>query len=342
MRNKPDDNVDCISHGTGVASLIAAQHSDAVGFHGIAPDAKILPVRVSDTDPAEDPTGPKQPTPAAVAAAVTWAAGHGATVIDVSQSTPIDDPDLKNAVRHALDKGIAVVAAVGDQHNPKYAIDPPSYPAAYPGVIGVGSVDESYARSENSQIGDYVSVVAPGDGLISATRIDGYQNWTGTSFAAGLVAGTVALLRQARPGLDPAQVKARVVGTADPAPGGQLGPAYGRGVVDPYRAVTERMAGGARVRLPGMARPAPDPAGQARARWWHWSSSLAVILATVLILVLVLLAAGAAILPHGRRRRWHATRARPVPSAPENPADDADEEQLFADPDRTAAEPYGD
>ncbi|MGA8116077.1 MAG: type VII secretion-associated serine protease mycosin [Actinocatenispora sp.] len=332
MRDRADDNVDCISHGTGVASLIAAQHSDDVGFHGIAPDAKILPVRVSDTDPAQDPNGPHQPSAAVIAGAVDWAREHGATVIDVSQSLQVDDKHLHAAVQRALDHGIVVVAAAGDQHNPKYQTDPPSYPAAYQGVIGVGAVDESFVRAETSQVGEYVTVTAPGDGLTSATRMYGYQNWSGTSFAAGLVAGTVALVREARPSLTPEQIRARMIGTADPTPGGQRGMAYGHGIVDPYRAVTERMTGGSGAALPGMAKPSPNPAATARAQWWHWTSGLSVLLAGALGVLLILLVAGAIILPRGRLRRWRATRAPHTPREPENPADNADDEQLFVVP----------
>ena len=203
LRNAPDDNVDCISHGTAVASLIAARRSDEVGFHGLAPGAQILPVRVTDVDPASDPTGPKQPTAKALATAIAWAVAHDATVIDVSPALTVDDPQLRAAVEQARQAGIVVVAAVGDQHNPAYATDPPTYPAAYPGVIGVGAVGIGFTRTGNSNVGPYVRVTAPGDATLAATRQSGYQDWTGTSIAAATVAGTAALVRQAWPGLGP-------------------------------------------------------------------------------------------------------------------------------------------
>lgn len=331
VTNKADSNVDCISHGTAVAALIAAQRSDQVGFHGLAPGTSILPIRVGDTDPGEDPDGPKQPPASRIAAAVTWAAGHGATVIDVSASMTADDAGLHNAVQKALDANIVVVAAAGDQRNSQYAQDPPVYPAAYPGVIGVGSIDESFNRGEKSQIGPYVSIMAPGDSVLSATRIAGYQQWTGTSLAAGIVAGTAAMVRQAHPDLSQQQVVQRILATADPAPGGQKGPAYGHGIVNPYRAVSEKVSGGSQAKIPGIARPTVNRAAVAREHWWHWTDTIAVIIAGGIGFLLILVLAAAFVLPRGRRVRWRPGRAPPPSTAPEVELDEVDD-KIFAVP----------
>ncbi len=336
LRHAADDNLDCVSHGTGVAALVAAQGSDEVGFKGLAPGAQVLPIRVGNTDPAEDPDGPQQPGASTIAGAVRWATEHGATVIDVSAALTADDTGLHAAVKAALRANIVVVAAVGDQRDTNHATDPPTYPAAYPGVIGVGAIDESYQRSANSQIGPYVSITAPGDSVVSATRVTGYQLFTGTSLAAGLVAATAALVRQSRPELTQEQVARRILATTDPAPGGQHGMAYGHGIVDPYRAVSEKSSGGSPQAIPGLAKRKVDPRAVERARWWRHTSTVALICAGALGLLLILLLAGAFVLPRGRLLRWRPGRApRPDDSQKES-LDDAGE-QIFAIP-----RPHGD
>src|SRR2546421_4098415 len=129
IRNTLDNNIDCMGHGTGLASLIVAQRADGVGFLGLAPDAVVMPIRVTDADPASDPSNSKLPDAKTVARAVDTAREHGATVIDVSIAFTADDVDLKTAVLKALAAGITVVAPVGDQHDPRYAQDPPRFPA---------------------------------------------------------------------------------------------------------------------------------------------------------------------------------------------------------------------
>jgi type VII secretion-associated serine protease mycosin len=332
LRGAPDGNLDCVSHGTAVASLVVAQKVDAVGFHGVAPGAEILPVRVSNVDPATDPNDPKQASPGAVAQAISWAAGHGATVIEVSPSFTADTPVLRAAVRAALNHGIPVVAAAGDRHVPDAVTDPPTYPAAYSGVIGVGAVDATFGRWGRSNMGRYVAVTAPGDGVVAATRIAGQQAWSGTSIAAGVVAGAVALLRQVAPQLTPVQVAARIAATADPVPGGQLGTAYGAGLVDPYRAVTERASGGWPRLVPGVPPPSLDPAAIARERAWRRTGSAALLIVAVSGGLLVLIVTAAFVMPRGHRRGWRPTRAAPPPAA--GPEPEVDDDHLFAVPKR--------
>jgi type VII secretion-associated serine protease mycosin len=335
--NKAGTMVDCSSHGTAVASLIAAQPDDTVGyqgvpFHGVAKGAAILPVRMSNVDPADDPHGAKQPNGDMIAQGITWAANHGATVIDVSTVTDQPNDAIQAAVQKALNAGIVVVAAAGDEHDPNHQPDPMSYPAAYDGVIGVGSIDQTFARSDKSDVGTYVDVVAPGDSVPAATRQSGYESFTGTSIAAAFVAATAALVRQVYPQLTPAEVAQRIISTADPAPGGQQGQAYGHGVVDPYRAVTEKVMDGQPMGIAGASRPSPKAAAMARERWWGWTSSIALVAAGIAGFVLIILVSLAVVLPRGRRRRWLPARApRPV-TPPEDPVGDADDAKLFAVP----------
>jgi membrane-anchored mycosin MYCP len=323
----PDNNLDCIGHGTALASLIAAQASAQVGFKGLAPGAVILPVRLGDADPAASPDSGKAPGPEMIATAVTWATAHGATVIDVSSALREDDPLLRTAVERAQAAGVVVVAAAGDDHDARYLADPPVFPAAYPGVIGVGAITSSYDRVSSSQVGDYVDLVAPGEQVVAAARIAGLQTLAGTSVAAALVSGAVALLRAAAPDLAPQQVAERLAATADPSPGGQRGPAYGRGIVDAYRAVTEQRWPGAPSAIAGVPAPVPDRAGAARRQWWDSARGTALAAAGLTTAAAALLAVILGVLPAGRRRRWRTGLA----AAPADPVADSliDHDDLF-------------
>lgn len=336
LRGAPDDNADCLSHGTAVASLIAAQQIPDVGLRGLAPGARILPIRVTDVDPSTDQDGPRQPTPAMVATAIRWATADHATVIDVSPSFRIDDPGLREAVAAAQAAGIVVVAAVGDRHHPPSLQDDVTYPAGYDGVIGVGAVDRTFTRAATSDVGPHVLVSAPGDEVVAAARISGHQVRSGSSIAAAFVAATAALVRQAWPALRPGEVAARIVATADPAPGGQQGPQYGHGIVDPYRAVTEQVSGRHPATVDGLPAPEVDPVARAHAQWWRTTSRLALIAAGAGVAALVFVAAVAFVGPRGRRRQWRpqrivVARQAPDPEADLLPGDDGD---LFAVPER--------
>jgi type VII secretion-associated serine protease mycosin len=331
---KPDGNLDCTSHGTAVASLIGAGPSGRVGFKGLAPDARILPVRLGDSDPAANPANDRTaPTTATLAAAITWAVAHGATVVDVSTALPQDDPVLRDAVAGALRANVVVVAAIGDQHDSTLASDPPNYPAGYPGVVAVGAVDENFQRAGASQVGPYVDVVAPGDNVLAATRVSGYQLWSGTSLAAGLVAGIVALMRAAAPGLAPADILARLRATADPVPGGQYGIEYGAGLADPYRAVTEARSARGPAVVPPVPAPTTDPVAAARAAWWRRLDHLAAAVAAALVLAALTMVVIGRMVPAGRRRRWR-TGFTEVPAQPAADPGDGWVDQPFSVPTR--------
>ena len=223
---------DCVGHGTAVASIIAAAPVPGISFTGVAPAARILSVKISGTD-----TFPTSATPQGIMDAVQF----GADVINLSLATPDDVPALRNAVEYALSHNVVVVAAAGNdipQGGTEGKKGGPFYPAAYPGVLAVGAVGPGGALAGFSDRHTPVGVTAPGVNVTSAypgTFPDAYAPaQSGTSFAAAFVSGVVALVRSAHPGLNPAQVVARIEATAH----GAAGPGTGHGLVDPVRAVT--------------------------------------------------------------------------------------------------------
>lgn len=327
-------NYDCVSHGTGVASIIAADKVPGVGFEGIAPDARILPVRISDREVTDDGST-RVIDPHVLAKGIRYAADQHAKVINLSLSGIDDHHEVRSAIRYAQSKDALVVAAVGNAQQDDTA-DLPSYPAAYPGVLGVGAIDIAGARSSGSQIGSYVDLVAPGDGVLAATRKAGHAYVRGTSFATPFVSATAALVRSAWPSLSAQEVARRLLATATPARGGTGSKAYGAGVVDPYRAVTESV-GGSPAPLPAATHPVPDPDRVAADAWWRVTDLRARMLAAVSVGGAVLAFSLGTAVRVGRRRRWRPTRTA-VSLRPDGTRKQPPPERLF-EKDRRPREP---
>ena len=228
-------------HGTAMAGIIAGHgHGEGRGdgVLGIAPEARILPVRVilEDGDPARKKA--RNTRGNALADGIRWAADHGADVINLSlgddSRSAHPEPSEDAAVQYALKKGVAVVASAG---NAGERGDHISYPAAYPGVIAATAVDENGARASFSTRRWYATVAAPGDDIVIADPDRKYYEGWGTSAAAAFVSGAVALIRAEHPGLAPAQIKQLLEDTARDAPSGGRDDSRGFGLIDPAAAL---------------------------------------------------------------------------------------------------------
>ncbi|MFF4232089.1 type VII secretion-associated serine protease mycosin [Streptomyces sp. NPDC001820] len=228
-------------HGTAMAGIIAAHgHGSGSedGVMGIAPEAKILPVRVilEGTDKARDKARNSRGN--ALAQGIRWAADHGADVINLSLGDDSESahPEAAEdaAVQYALAKGSVVVASAG---NGGEKGDHISYPAAYPGVIAVTAVDRFGTHAAFSTRRWYATVSAPGVDIVMADPDQKYYQGWGTSAAAAFVSGAVALVRSAHPGLAPAQIKKLLADSARNGPKGGRDDAKGYGTVDPAAAI---------------------------------------------------------------------------------------------------------
>lgn len=286
-----DGDHDCHGHGTFVAGLIAAAPRSGVTFAGVAPGVTIVPIRESDTDRVDVHD---------LAAGVRAAVNQHAKVINISTTTPVDDPDLRQAVTDAVNAGVVVVAAAGNEADHG---DSAQYPATYPGVLSVGAITAAGARASFSEtVG--VDVVAPGKDLVSAgAGGTGLIGGDGTSYAAPFVAGVAALILAYRPGLTPAQVAYRIEATADHPAGPLPDRELGWGVVNPYAAVTTILpeeAGGP------VALPSASPVALAARPVAHHDErgrlATGAALAAVVLVVIGLVAGG--LLPRARRRGW--------------------------------------
>ena len=284
---------DCADHGTSIAAIIAASDDQASGdpFVGVAPDARILSIKVNNSDVGNALT---------MAEGIRTAASLKAQVINVSIATSTNYGPLRSAVDFAMAQGSVVVAAGGNDENDTG--HGPFYPASYPGVLSVGAVGSDDARASFSDLHSHVALTAPGVNVSSAVP-GGYaqHNLSGTSFATAFVSGVVALVRSRYPHLSQAEVVDRIEATAD----GPAGPGTGNGLVNPLQAVT--------AILP--ASPVPSPSTSARRQSVHVSRALppdrAAIVTTMQVTAGTLGAAtfaafGGLIITYARRRRWRA------------------------------------
>ncbi|MFC5637600.1 type VII secretion-associated serine protease mycosin [Streptomyces bullii] len=228
-------------HGTAMAGIIAGHGhgpGDADGVMGVAPEAKILPVRVilEDGDPSRAKARSTRGN--ALAEGIRWAADHGADVINLSlgddSASAHPEPTEDQAIQYALKKGVVVVASAG---NGGEKGDHISYPAAYPGVIAATAVDRYGTRASFSTRRWYATVSAPGVDVVIADPDRKYYEGWGTSAAAAFVSGAVALVKAAHPDLTPAQIKTLLEDTARDAPTGGRDDSRGFGFIDPAAAI---------------------------------------------------------------------------------------------------------
>ncbi|MGP3999738.1 type VII secretion-associated serine protease mycosin, partial [Streptomyces sp. 8N706] len=245
-------------HGTAMAGIVAGRgHGPGRedGVLGVAPAAKILPVRVilEDADPARKKARGARGN--ALAEGIRWAADHGADVINLSlgDDSKSAHPEAREdaAVQYALSKGAVVVASAG---NGGEEGDHVSYPAAYPGVIAVTAVDRYGSRAPFSTRRWYATVCAPGVDVVIADPDRHYYEGWGTSAAAAFVSGAVALVRSAHPDLSPVQIKKLLADTARDSPEGGRSDDRGAGLVDAAAAIR---AGGRLTPRPQRPSPAP-------------------------------------------------------------------------------------
>jgi subtilisin family serine protease len=204
-----DDN----GHGTHVAGIAAAMTDNGIGGSGMAPNAKLLPVKVLDANGEGDD--------ADLATGIVWAADNGANVINLSVVTDQASPLLRTAVEYAQGKyKTVIVAAMGDD-----ASGQKLYPAAFDGVIAVGATDQADRLADFSNTGRWISVTAPGVGIVSTFPTygvtlnrqgftQGYTTMDGTSLATPFVSGLAALIKSQSMRQTPAQIKTAITKAA--------------------------------------------------------------------------------------------------------------------------------
>ena len=201
---------------------------------GVAPEAKLLSISLG--------FGTTAPVPFAkqVAEAMVWAVDHGANVINLSFTTNTLewDESWDNAFQYAFDHDVVVVVAAGNRGSGTSMV---GAPATIPGVLTVGGVDQhGVASRAASTQGITIAVSAPSEALLGVDANGTIETWNGTSGAAPIVAGVVALVRAAHPGMNADSVINQIIQTARPAPQATAhpDPQYGYGLIDAAAAVS--------------------------------------------------------------------------------------------------------
>jgi subtilisin family serine protease len=210
------NDVDLVGHGTHVAGIIAAQSNNQIGISGIAPDAKILPIRILDSrgDGSESD----------LAQAIRYAVDQGVRVINLSLGGATQTGGLQLALEYAAQNDVLVVAAAGNG-GPTAGT---TYPAGNDLTLAVTAIDPTLNAPSFNQRGSYIDISAPGINICSTVRIDAivdssrrcagltepYVTMSGTSMAAAFVSGVAALIFGARPDFSALQAREVIIATA--------------------------------------------------------------------------------------------------------------------------------
>ena len=319
--------------GTAVASLIAGHGHGAHGADGItgvAPDARILSVRVTleYDDPLNSDAAVTRRLPTAIAAGIRYAVAHGAGVI----ALPLDPGTLgpaasgdpaaaggsaaeRAAISYALGRGVVLIAPAGDNGASTGTVN---YPAAYPGVVAVGATARNGGLTPFTSTRAYVALTAPGSGLTTAAPGGGYDSLASTDMSSALTAGVAALIRSRFPRLTATEVaQALEQGTAA-KPGPHAAPGTGHGALDAAAAVTAAAAIAAAHPAPARSAPPARPTPAARPATHRAATPRATgmgilagsVLRDAVIAACVLIAALAGVLAVSGVRRRRALSAR--------------------------------
>ncbi len=189
-KNAEDQN----GHGTHLAGIIAAKPNNNIGITGLNPRAKILNCKFLDAN--------GRGTQLDAAIALYYAVNQGAKIINCSWGYTNYNTVLQNAIAYAIAHDVIVVAAAGNS-----GIKQLGYPAAFPKVIAVGSIDLNQHPSYFSSQGTFVSYSTYGESIYSLAPRSGYAYKTGTSQSTAALSGIISLIYSMKPELTSAQIQ---------------------------------------------------------------------------------------------------------------------------------------
>ena len=216
-----DDN----GHGTAMSGIIGASSNNSVGMTGIDWQANLMPIKVLDSSGSGDDS--------AVANGIVYAADNGVRVLNMSIGAASDMQLVHDAINYALSKNVVLVAASG---NSGAAV---MYPAAYSGVLAVGSVNSSGVRSSFSDYGPELGIVTPGEGIYTSVIVNetAYGAVSGTSPATAVGSGVAALIASASPSSSYSDIIHQIESSTQrliSMQGQSFSNEYGYGLAQPY------------------------------------------------------------------------------------------------------------
>lgn len=183
-----NNTADVLGHGTATAGVAAAASNNGVGVTGVSWLSPIMPLVVLNSADSAYYSD--------IANAITYAADHGARVINVSIGGTAASSTLQSAVNYAWNKGAVVFASAMNN-----STSTPYYPAACDNVIAVSATEPGDTLSGFSNYGSWIDLAAPGNNIYTTDNGGGYSTWYGTSFSSPIAAGTAALALSINPGL---------------------------------------------------------------------------------------------------------------------------------------------
>lgn len=234
--DRPEDDH---SHGTSCAGIVAATPNNATGTAGIAPNARVMPVKVLN----KRGVGPLE----WAAAGIVWAADHGARVVSMSFGEDQPSQVLQDAVDYARGKGVLCVASMGNDGE-----EVAHWPAKCDHVLAVGATYDDDRPALFTTEGAWVALAAPGTRVHTTSptyeitdpmfgkRDKDYTWFSGTSASSPVVAAVAALVLEREPGLGEAALRRRLRATSDDVGDKGWDKQSGDGRVNAWRALTER------------------------------------------------------------------------------------------------------
>jgi serine protease AprX len=268
QETNPDDED---GHGTHVASIIMSSGGTAGIFKGVAPEAKLVDVKVLSSSGTNYDNQ--------LIRGIEWVIDnkekYNITIINLSVGSAVDDPDGTSAISRvadrAVDNGLIVVVAAGNDGPTSETL---SAPALAEKVIAVAAIDDGNTVDRaDDVIADYSSrgprkdgglkpdISAPGSDIVGAkaeqigSASDGLVRMWGTSMAAPHVAGVCALILEANPNLSPLEIKQALLGTAEDKGSVGWDADYGWGEIDAFKALISIIG----VNVGGSQNPSSNP-----------------------------------------------------------------------------------
>jgi subtilisin family serine protease len=226
---RDNDPKDETSHGTNISGVIAAVTNNNLGIAGIAPNAKIMPLRAG----ASLLAGGSFLQEDDLAAGIIYAVENGAHIINMSWGGPENAFVIRDALTYAANQGLVLVASAGNSGTPNL-----SFPAANNHTIAVGATDRSNALANFSSTGAAIDLVAPGLNVLTTQLNNTYTVRSGTSLSAPQVSGLAALILSRNPTLNPQQVRSLLRTTAKDLGTPGFDNSFGAGLIDAGALVT--------------------------------------------------------------------------------------------------------
>lgn len=180
MINPKKPPLDGCRHGTHCCGTICAENNE-LGVVGVAPRAKVIPVKTLDDDGGGDMLN--------VSKGILWAADNGADIISMSLGCPYPIQQVRKAIQTVAQRGIPVFCAAGNANLKELF-----YPAGYPETISISAIDKDFKRASFSNVAKNLDFFAPGKDMLSTIPNNQYGILSGTSMACPWAAGIAALL----------------------------------------------------------------------------------------------------------------------------------------------------